>query len=340
MTADTANETDFEIRHATAADRQTVTTLWDNCGLVRWWNNPQVDFDGFLKHDNARLLVGESDGRLVGTVAVGHDGHRGWMYYLAIHPNHRNQGYGRQLVRASEIWLSEQSIPKAQLMLRGSNQAAKGFYDALGYEIQAAGVYGRWLTSRGVSPDSEVQPDEAGKLDVTITYLEMTSPPSEPPPHAPAGKRVALMRAEPPTVAFYRFLYDTIGYDWLWWERRALDDAALERVITNERVEVYVLYVDGTPSGMAELDRRHEPSIELAYLGVMPEFLDQGLGRYLLGAAIDIAWSHAPERLTVNTCTLDHPKALTLYQRFGFTPVEREQRRIDDPRLTGIMPIA
>ena len=109
-------------------------------------------------------------------------------------------------------------------------------------------------------------------------------------------------------------------------------------MIANPDVEIYVLYGNGTPAGMAEIDRRHERAIDIAYLGVMPEFLGQGLGRYLLGAAIDIAWSHAPEKVTVNTCNLDHPKALTLYQRFGFTPVERVQKRIDDPRMTGLIP--
>jgi ribosomal protein S18 acetylase RimI-like enzyme len=335
---DDAAATDFLIRPARRDDAETLATLWSQGDLVRPWNDPAADIDGFLEADNAEIMIGESDGAPVASVAVGHDGHRGWLYYLVVHPNCRGRGYGRQLVRAAEIWLSERRIPKVQLMLRGENQAAKGFYDALGYALQPVGVYGRWLSPRGVSPESDVQPDEAGKLDVIVTYLEMTHPPADPPPHPPAGKRVALMRAEPPTVAFYRFLYDRIGRDWLWWERRALDDAALERVIAHPQVEVYVLYVDGTPAGLAELDRRHEPRIELAYLGVMPEFLGQGLGRYLLGAALDIAWSHAPDRVTVNTCTLDHPKALTLYQRFGFAPTEREERRIDDPRLTGILP--
>jgi ribosomal protein S18 acetylase RimI-like enzyme len=328
----------FRIQAAEPADRDAVIALWESCELTRWYNDPATDVSRFLEADNAHLLVGRVDGRLVASVGLGHDGRRGWMYYLSVHPNHRGQGYARQLVRAAEIWLADKQIPKAQLMLRGSNQAAQGFYQALGYEVQDVGVWGRWLVSPGAPPEDYVQPDAEGKLDVTITYLEMTQPPAESAPGAPAGKRVALMRAEPPTVPFYRFLYNEIGRDWLWWERRALDDAALARVITNPDVEVYVLYCHGTPAGMAEIDRRYERAIDLAYLGVMPEYLGQGLGRYLLGAALDIAWSHAPEKVTVNTCNLDHPKALTMYQRFGFTPVERVQKRIDDPRMTGLIP--
>jgi ribosomal protein S18 acetylase RimI-like enzyme len=334
----TDHDAEFRIQAAQADDRDQLGQLWESCELTRWYNDPATDVARFLEADNAHLLVGRLGERVVASVGIGHDGRRGWMSYLGVHPNHRGQGYARQLVRAAELWLSERGIPKAQLMLRAGNAPAQGFYEALGYEVQAVGVWGRWLTSPGAPPEDAVQPDAEGKLDVTVTYLEMTGPPAEPAPGAPAGRRIALMRAEPPTVAFYRFLYNEIGRDWLWWERRALDDAALARVIANPDVEIYVLYCDGTPAGMAELDRRYESAIDLAYLGVMPDFLGQGLGRYLLGAAIDIAWSHVPEKVTVNTCNLDHPKALTMYQRFGFTPVERVQKRIDDPRVTGLIP--
>ncbi|RDD63966.1 GNAT family N-acetyltransferase [Ferruginivarius sediminum] len=223
-------------------------------------------------------------------------------------------------------------------MIRQQNQEAAGFYEALGYGHDAVGVVSRWLRDPGLPPDSSVSPDSEGNLDVTITYLEMTSPPQDAPPHPPAGQRVALMRAERPPVSFYRFLYNTIGAAWLWWERRALDDEALARVIQDDRVEIYVLYVDGVPAGYAELDRRAEPEIDLAYFGVMPEYIGRGFGRYLLGSAIHMAWSYAPERLTVNTNTLDHPRALSLYQKAGFTPVGQESRTIIDPRLTGLIP--
>ena len=98
-----------------------------------------------------------------------------------------------------------------------------------------------------------------------------------------------------------------------------------------------MLYANGVPAGFAELDCRSLPVVELAYFGLMPEFIGKGLGGHLLAGAIENAWRHEPDKLTVNTNTLDHPKALPLYQRLGFQPVKQEVREIDDPRLTGLI---
>ena len=117
-----------------------------------------------------------------------------------------------------------------------------------------------------------------------------------------------------------------------------MSDEALRAEIQNEKVEIFVLYVGGVPAGFAELDRRLEGEVDLAYFGLMPEFLRRGFGNFLLTNALEIAWGYEPNRVTVNTCTLDHPKALPLYQRYGFVPIRREDRLIDDPRLTGIIP--
>jgi GNAT superfamily N-acetyltransferase len=175
-------------------------------------------------------------------------------------------------------------------------------------------------------------------LACTITYLQMAAKPARPAAHPPHNLHVALLRARQPTVAFYRFLYSNVGADWLWYERRAMDDDELAAIIQDDEVEVYVLYVEGVPAGYAELDRRTKPEIELAYFGLMPEFIGRGLGDYLLSTAIDIAWSYEPSRLWVNTNTLDHPRALPLYQRHGFVPYGQEQRIVPDPRLTGLIP--
>ena len=159
-------------------------------------------------------------------------------------------------------------------------------------------------------------------LEVTITYLEMTAPPTRPTVPIPTLGKMALLRAERPTVSFYRYLYDTVGERWLWWDRRRLDDAALAAIIQDPLVEIYVLYVDGVPAGYAEVDRRKPDEIELAYFGLLPEFIGRGLGPFLLNWAIDTAWFHHPKRVWVNTCTLDHPKALQIYQRAGFVLME------------------
>ena len=338
MGGEDRDDIDLEVRPAADADEAALIELWNACGLLRWYNEPHRDIALWRESDCAEILVGKVEERAVASACIGHDGHRGWMYYVAVHPGHRGRGYGRQIVRAAEMWLSERRLRKSQAMVRASNLQACDFYQALGYEQDPVAVMARWLDERGLPPGGEPRPDSEGRIETIVTYLEMTEPPAAPPPPAPAGTRVALIRAEPPTVAFYRFLYDAVGSQWLWWERRALDDAALARIVQDSRVEVYVLYVDGTPAGFAELDRRREPDIELAYFGLMPEFIGRGLGAYLLGAAVEIAWSHAPGRLTVNTNTLDHPRALPLYQRAGFRPYERETRVIHDPRLSGLIP--
>ncbi|MEM6903328.1 MAG: GNAT family N-acetyltransferase [Pseudomonadota bacterium] len=177
-----------------------------------------------------------------------------------------------------------------------------------------------------------------GSLNVTITYLEMDERPSGAPLPAPYKSQVALMRAIEPTVSFYRYLYDTVGGPWLWYERRAMDDTALGNIIADDQVEILVLYVGGVPAGFAELDCRKPATTDLAYFGLLPEFIGRKLGPFLLDAAIRRAWDGDIRKLTVNTCTLDHASALTMYQRAGFKPARQELKVIKDPRITGDIP--
>ena len=156
-----------------------------------------------------------------------------------------------------------------------------------------------------------------------ITYLEMHEPPRGAGRAAPRGADV--VQAHAPTVAFYRFLYDTVGAPWGWTDRRLLSDADLGAIIQHPDVAVHVLYLDGTPAGFAELDARARPDVQLAYFGLMPEFIGRGLGLFFLDWTIRKAWQARPGRLWVHTCTLDHPNALPLYRRIGFTPYRREE---------------
>ncbi|WP_373087076.1 GNAT family N-acetyltransferase [Sneathiella sp.] len=174
------------------------------------------------------------------------------------------------------------------------------------------------------------EPTAMGKWPVTITYLEMQerslsgNPP--PPPSAPH----AIIRAENPTVSFYRYLYDTVGRDWAWIDRKLLSDEELEKIISNPDTEIYVLSIRGVPAGYAELNAAGLPAVvDLAYFGIMPEFIGMRLGPYFLNWVLDEAWNKDPERVTVNTCTLDHPKALPMYQRSGFEPVRQHEIEID-----------
>lgn len=177
----------------------------------------------------------------------------------------------------------------------------------------------------------------AGELTVTVTQLEMMVKPARPAPPPPLA-RLALMRAEPATVSYYRYLYDTVGANWLWTDRRLWDDAKLKARLTDQRTDVYVLYVDGVPAGFGELFQTGMDVTDLAYFGLMPDFIGRRLGPFLLRSVIDIAWSRPIRRMTVDTCDLDHPKALAHYQQAGFVPYAQRVVRKPDPRLTGLLP--
>jgi len=165
-------------------------------------------------------------------------------------------------------------------------------------------------------------------LPMTVTFLKMTGRPTSPPPSQPIGK-VAILKAQNPPVHFYRYLYNTIGEAYFWVDRRRMDNATLADILKNPQLEIYVLYVDGCPAGMAEIDFKDSPSGLLAYFGLLPEFVGRGLGAFFLHHAIQNAWMRPITTLLVNTCTLDHARALPLYQRVGFTPYSREDRRVE-----------
>ena len=125
----------MDIRGYSPADRETVIALWSATGLVvRPKVDPDADIDLCVRSSNAALLIGTEDEKVVGTVMVGHDAHRGWIYYLAVDPACRLKGYGRQLVAAAETWHRDHGIPKSQLMIRETNTAVEAFYRKLGYE--------------------------------------------------------------------------------------------------------------------------------------------------------------------------------------------------------------
>lgn len=173
-------------------------------------------------------------------------------------------------------------------------------------------------------------------LEDTITYLEMLERPAGRQVPVPLDK-LALMRAENCTVSFYRYLYDTVGEPWLWFERRLIDDAVLAALISKPTIEIFVLYVRGVPAGFFELDTAAPRETKLCYFGLIPEFIGRRLGPYLLQAAIDQAWSRPIDRFWLHTSTFDHPKALSTYQRAGFVVYSRRPVLFEDPRESGIV---
>lgn len=135
------------IRNATLEDRENVTDLWGTCDLIASYNDPSADFRFAIAGASTAVLVGEdAEGRIIGTVMVGHDGHRGWLYYVASAPGVRGQGIGRSMVEAGEQWLRERQVAKVQLMVRETNTTVVQFYERLGYEDMPRVVMSKWLT--------------------------------------------------------------------------------------------------------------------------------------------------------------------------------------------------
>ncbi len=134
------------MRELTVADRSAAIEIWSTADLTRPWNEPIADFDRALAGPSSTVLGAFLDGELEATAMVGHDGHRGWLYYVAVRSASRRQGLGRQIIAAAESWLRDRGVPKVQLMVRHSNARAAQFYNELGYEDDDVIVLSRWLS--------------------------------------------------------------------------------------------------------------------------------------------------------------------------------------------------
>ena len=161
-----------------------------------------------------------------------------------------------------------------------------------------------------------------------ITYLEMTARPEHAAPPLPDGVR--LERAVAPPVWYFLALYDAVGRDYEWRDRfnEARDDpAALAGFVGDPRVHLWTALAEGWPQGFFQLDFRDAGTCDLAYFGLVPEAVGRGLGGALLRTALAYGWAGpGVARMTVNTCTLDHPRALDLYRGMGFVPIGTEDR--------------
>jgi ribosomal protein S18 acetylase RimI-like enzyme len=137
------------MREAESGDALRVTDLWRRCGLTRPWNDPEADFRRALEGPASAVLLLEGDSGLAASIMVGWDGHRGWVYYLAVDPELRRRGEGRRMMAAAEQWLRARGAPKIQLMVREDNADAIGFYEALGLTRQKVVTLGRFLEGEG-----------------------------------------------------------------------------------------------------------------------------------------------------------------------------------------------
>ena len=129
-----------------------VVELWQACGLTRPHNDPRRDIALARSKPSSEILVGTDNGKIIASVMVGHDGHRGVVYYVSADPDAQGKGVGRQIMSAAEDWLKDQGIWKLNLMIRADNTPVKSFYETLGYEVEERTVMAKWL-------DMSLKPD-------------------------------------------------------------------------------------------------------------------------------------------------------------------------------------
>jgi GNAT superfamily N-acetyltransferase len=164
-------------------------------------------------------------------------------------------------------------------------------------------------------------------ISVTRTYLEMRSRDELlAAPRPDAGARIERVEFCP--VAFFRFLYAEVGRNHRWIDRLRWSDAEIRGYLDAGDVTLYVLYVAGAPAGYVELRRHADRSVEIAYFGLLPEYIGRGLGGHLLTRAVELAWGDGAARVWLHTCTLDHPSALPNYLKRGFRPIRQETYQI------------
>ncbi len=145
----------MDIRPFELDDEAAVLQLWEECGLVRPWNDPRKDIGRKLSDSPEMFLVGVIDGEIVATAMAGYDGHRGWINYLAVAEAHRRQGLGRAMMAEAERLLRGAGCPKINLQIRNSNGTAMDFYRAIGFDVDDVTSMGKRLERDGPDASSE-----------------------------------------------------------------------------------------------------------------------------------------------------------------------------------------
>lgn len=168
---------------------------------------------------------------------------------------------------------------------------------------------------------------DIAKERVKVYYLEMRS---QPQPTSTAGKVFDFKKLQVPIeVNQYRQLYYGVGKDWNWLDRMVMPDRELEELINANTTEVYSVSIEGMVAGFAEFLQTNN-FVEIVYFGLFPDFIGKGIGKQFLQAVVQKAWSYHPKWIQLNTCELDHPNALSVYLKVGFSIVKEqmEERRV------------
>lgn len=175
-----------------------------------------------------------------------------------------------------------------------------------------------------------------GHVATIKTYLAMRTRPTPAVQAAPGVCRLERLRGE--DHARYRAIFTTLGKRWLWWSRLQIDDRALAAILDDSAIEAYAVAADGADAGLLELDFRTAGTADLAFLGLFDGHTGKGTGKALMREALGRLWRDGIGEVTVNTCTFDHPAALSFYRRSGFNVIAQAIEIVPDPRLSGLLP--
>lgn len=176
---------------------------------------------------------------------------------------------------------------------------------------------------------SKVNTKKIKSVLARVTHLESTTPPSSS-ALQPSRPRLALLESHNMPTQFYRYLFEQVGKQQHWYSRRVMSDKKLKEIIHATTTHIHVLFADGSPAGYFELDTSKLPKqIEIVFFGLTPDFQGMGIGKWFFSAAISNAWALQPEKLILQTNSLDHPAALQLYQKQGFSPVRISEEKIE-----------
>lgn len=182
-------------------------------------------------------------------------------------------------------------------------------------------------------------PVPPGYLAAVVTYLEMHTAPVHDVHEAEGDAHsLALEQLGAAQLDRYRAVYRAVGTPWLWFSRLRLSDEQLRGILADEHVQAFAVRDGNRDVGLLELDFRTEGECELAFFGLVNDYVGRGAGRWLMREAIARAWAEPVRRVHVHTCTLDHPQAVSFYVRAGFTPYARAVEVTPDPRLDGTLP--
>lgn len=160
-------------------------------------------------------------------------------------------------------------------------------------------------------------------ITVTRTYLEMRSS-GDLQPASVTGAKPRVERVQHCSLELFRFLYEEVGRPYRWTDRLSWSDEMVQSHLATPGVSIWVLSWEDQPAGYFELRAHEDDSVEIAYFGLLPDFIGRGWGKYLLTLAVQSAWQLQPRRVWLHTCTLDHPAALPNYLKRGFRPVRQE----------------